>query len=271
MAFRRSRTLDDGEDLLHLDRLPGRSSIAAVSSTNCSLPDSAMIRRLRPPPIRSPMEGPRGFGQRQLDLGRCDPLRRSAAGSTTHPRRRDRVDERVRDASGTCARSSAVGPGGPNSPAKPHMETSGSFRLSSSFGGPRARVGGCERGDRGEQGHGSGSRGILQPPAGHVLPGLPVRLCIRCGRNVTWRIRGLRGPPAFDEPVHVAAEHRRPRALMARINEALDRRWLTNNGPLVQEFERRLQDLLGVRHVLVTCNARWPCRSPSGRRTCAER
>ena len=35
----------------------------------------------------------------------------------------------------------------------------------------------------------------------------------------------------------------------------LDRRWLTNNGPFVQEFERRIADFLGVKHCIAMCNA----------------
>ena len=42
---------------------------------------------------------------------------------------------------------------------------------------------------------------------------------------------------------------------MARINDLLDRRWLTNNGPFVQEFEQRVADFLGVKHCIAMCNA----------------
>jgi dTDP-4-amino-4,6-dideoxygalactose transaminase len=34
----------------------------------------------------------------------------------------------------------------------------------------------------------------------------------------------------------------------------LDRRWLTNDGPLVREFEKRLATRLAVNHVIATCN-----------------
>ncbi len=43
-------------------------------------------------------------------------------------------------------------------------------------------------------------------------------------------------------------------ALLARINHMLDRRWLSNNGPLVQEFEQRAAGLLGVKHLVAMCN-----------------
>jgi dTDP-4-amino-4,6-dideoxygalactose transaminase len=41
---------------------------------------------------------------------------------------------------------------------------------------------------------------------------------------------------------------------LERVNELLDRRWLTNDGPLVKEFEQRVASLLGVRHCVATCN-----------------
>jgi dTDP-4-amino-4,6-dideoxygalactose transaminase len=44
-------------------------------------------------------------------------------------------------------------------------------------------------------------------------------------------------------------------ALLARINDMLDRRWLSNDGPLVQEFEKKICELLGVKHVVAMCNA----------------
>ena len=43
-------------------------------------------------------------------------------------------------------------------------------------------------------------------------------------------------------------------ALLARINDMLDRCWLSNNGAFVQEFERRLADYLGVKHCIAVCN-----------------
>jgi dTDP-4-amino-4,6-dideoxygalactose transaminase len=38
------------------------------------------------------------------------------------------------------------------------------------------------------------------------------------------------------------------------VNEIFDRRWLSNNGPLVQEFESRMADFLGVKHCVAMCN-----------------
>lgn len=64
------------------------------------------------------------------------------------------------------------------------------------------------------------------------------------------------GHPAFREPLHVGRPNigRRER-LLQRLNEIVDRRWLTNNGPLVQEFEQRLAAFLGVKHCIAMCNA----------------
>lgn len=63
------------------------------------------------------------------------------------------------------------------------------------------------------------------------------------------------GPPAFAEPLHVGRPNIGDRArLLARINDLLDRRWLTNEGPYVQEFERRIAELVGVPHCVAICN-----------------
>lgn len=43
--------------------------------------------------------------------------------------------------------------------------------------------------------------------------------------------------------------------LMARITGMLDRRWFSNNGPLVLEFEAALASYLDVGHVVAMCNA----------------
>lgn len=62
--------------------------------------------------------------------------------------------------------------------------------------------------------------------------------------------------PTFAEPLHVGRPNIGDReALFARLDEMLDRGWLTNNGPLVREFEAKLADYLGVKHVICMCNA----------------
>jgi dTDP-4-amino-4,6-dideoxygalactose transaminase len=64
------------------------------------------------------------------------------------------------------------------------------------------------------------------------------------------------GPPAFAEPLHVGRPNLGDRrAFLARVEDLLDRRWFTNNGPFVQEFERRLAERTGTRHCIAVCNA----------------
>ena len=62
-------------------------------------------------------------------------------------------------------------------------------------------------------------------------------------------------PPAFLQPLHVGrpniSSHEKFLAGVARV---LDSQWLTNNGPLVQEFEQRVADQLGVKHCVAMCN-----------------
>lgn len=61
--------------------------------------------------------------------------------------------------------------------------------------------------------------------------------------------------PAFARPVHVGRPNLAPRqAIMDRLGQMLDSRWLTNNGPLVQAFEQRIAEYLGVRHCVAMCN-----------------
>ncbi|MFO0427090.1 MAG: aminotransferase class I/II-fold pyridoxal phosphate-dependent enzyme [Planctomyces sp.] len=66
----------------------------------------------------------------------------------------------------------------------------------------------------------------------------------------------LGGTPAFPEPLHVG----RPNigshaALQERLADILNRRWLTNDGPMVREFEKRICELTNVRHCVAICNA----------------
>jgi dTDP-4-amino-4,6-dideoxygalactose transaminase len=73
-------------------------------------------------------------------------------------------------------------------------------------------------------------------------------------QNKTLAILG--GEPAFEHPLHVGCPNIGNReSLLARINDMLDRRWLTNHGHYVQEFERKICDLLGVKHCIAVCNA----------------
>jgi len=62
--------------------------------------------------------------------------------------------------------------------------------------------------------------------------------------------------PLQNKPLYVGTPNIGNRAaLLGRINDLLDRRWLSNNGPLVQQFERQICDLLGVKHTVAMCNA----------------
>lgn len=66
----------------------------------------------------------------------------------------------------------------------------------------------------------------------------------------------LGGTPAFASPLHVGTPNVGNRAaLMTRIEDALDRRWLTNNGPFVQEFETRIAEKVRVRNCIAVANA----------------
>jgi len=65
----------------------------------------------------------------------------------------------------------------------------------------------------------------------------------------------LGGAPAFDEKLYVGCPNIGNRErLLDRINDLLDRRWLTNDGPYVQEFEQRVADMVGVKHCIAMCN-----------------
>lgn len=61
--------------------------------------------------------------------------------------------------------------------------------------------------------------------------------------------------PAFNEPLHVGRPNIGNRdVFLRRVNGILDRHWFTNDGPLVQEFESRVADYLGVRNCVAVCN-----------------
>lgn len=63
------------------------------------------------------------------------------------------------------------------------------------------------------------------------------------------------GKPTFENELHVGRPNIGNRErLLDRINDLFDRRWFTNNGPYVREFEKRLVDLLGVKHCIPICN-----------------
>jgi dTDP-4-amino-4,6-dideoxygalactose transaminase len=64
------------------------------------------------------------------------------------------------------------------------------------------------------------------------------------------------GPPAFAETLHVGRPNIGDRAqLLKRLEDILDRRWLTNHGRYVQELEERIAGMAGVAHCVAMCNA----------------
>ncbi len=58
-------------------------------------------------------------------------------------------------------------------------------------------------------------------------------------------------PPAFDEKLHVGRPNIGNRQqLLARIDDILDKKWLTNKGYYVQAFEKRIAEIMGVKHCI---------------------
>jgi dTDP-4-amino-4,6-dideoxygalactose transaminase len=64
------------------------------------------------------------------------------------------------------------------------------------------------------------------------------------------------GQPSFKEVLHVGRPNIGDKErLLQRIGEVVDRRWLTNSGPCVEELEKGLRQLLAVSHCDCMCNA----------------
>lgn len=62
--------------------------------------------------------------------------------------------------------------------------------------------------------------------------------------------------PPFVEPLHVGQPNTGDRInLLRRINEILDRRWFTNDGPTVRELEAKIAEMSNVKHCVAMCNA----------------
>ncbi len=64
------------------------------------------------------------------------------------------------------------------------------------------------------------------------------------------------GTPAFEDALHVGRPNiGNRRKFDERVHDILDRKWLTNAGIYVKEFERRIAEYAGVEHCIATCNA----------------
>jgi dTDP-4-amino-4,6-dideoxygalactose transaminase len=61
--------------------------------------------------------------------------------------------------------------------------------------------------------------------------------------------------PAFEEALHVGRPNMGDRdAFMRHVEDIFERRWLSNDGPLVQEFEQKVAEHIGVKHCIAMCN-----------------
>ncbi len=61
--------------------------------------------------------------------------------------------------------------------------------------------------------------------------------------------------PAFTEKLHVGRPNIGDRRFLdLSIEDIFDRRWLSNHGPYVQEFERAVAEIVGVKHCIAMCN-----------------
>jgi len=66
----------------------------------------------------------------------------------------------------------------------------------------------------------------------------------------------LGSQPAFAEPLHVGRPNMGdPVRMLERISDVIDTRRLTNGGPYLEEFERRIAALAGVDHCVAMANA----------------
>lgn len=64
------------------------------------------------------------------------------------------------------------------------------------------------------------------------------------------------GTPMFSETLHVGRPNIGSQArITARLQEIIQSRWLSNHGPMVEEFEKRLTGLTGTKHCIPMCNA----------------
>jgi dTDP-4-amino-4,6-dideoxygalactose transaminase len=61
--------------------------------------------------------------------------------------------------------------------------------------------------------------------------------------------------PAFKEKLHVGRPNiGSKQEFLKYVDKIYESKWLTNNGPLVQEFEQKIADYHGVQHCIAMCN-----------------
>ena len=62
-------------------------------------------------------------------------------------------------------------------------------------------------------------------------------------------------PPAFEKQLHVGHPNIGSREVfMKYLDDIFERRWLTNDGPMVQQLERRVAEFHDVKHCVAMCN-----------------
>ncbi len=75
-------------------------------------------------------------------------------------------------------------------------------------------------------------------------------------KNDCHKLAIFSGQSAFSEPLHVGRPNLGDRQrLLERFEDILNRRWFTNNGSYVQQFEAAIARLVGVEHCIAMCNA----------------
>ncbi|MCB8977302.1 MAG: aminotransferase class I/II-fold pyridoxal phosphate-dependent enzyme [Ardenticatenaceae bacterium] len=66
----------------------------------------------------------------------------------------------------------------------------------------------------------------------------------------------FQGKPLFSEKLHVGRPNIGSKSLLfERLQDILERRWLTNDGPYVREMESEISRLIGVKHCIAVNNA----------------
>lgn len=61
--------------------------------------------------------------------------------------------------------------------------------------------------------------------------------------------------PAYQQQIHVGRPNIGDKTkFITHVEEIFERRWLSNNGPLVEQLEAKIAKLLGVQHCIAICN-----------------